>query len=263
MRGMATRGKRITSAGLVLAVVTVTLILLMSGAALAAPPWSDAPNYWWVSAYGINESQAASVADGWPDGTFRPNLEVTRAQFAKMATAGLGVATAFPPSPTFPDVPQSNFFYQWIEGGVHAGLIAGMADGSFGPDQTIIRQQANSILGNYLAQKELTLRGHLAGRTANYPSLNTWYMAEGQGILAQFADANRVASVHAPATAYLDLPGSGAGQLQQRLHVSRPRPGAYSRPGRRSHTPCESGDVLHRSTHRLEPQSFVGPALGR
>ena len=120
-----------------------------------------------------------------------------------MATAGLGVATAYPPSPTFPDVPQSNYFYPWIEGGVHAGLIAGLADGTFGPDQTIIRQQANSILGNYLAQKELTLRGHIAGRTSNYPSLNTWYLAEGQSILAQFADANRVASVHAPATAYL------------------------------------------------------------
>jgi hypothetical protein len=203
MRDSTTRGKRATKICLVLAVVVAALVLLVSGSALASPPWSDAPNSWWISSYGINESQAAMVADGWPDGTFRPGLDVTRAQFAKMAVAGLGVATASPFTPTFPDVPPANFFYPWIEGGVSAGLIAGLADGTFGPDQTIIRQQANSILGNYLAQKELTLRGHIAGKTANYPTLNTWYLAEGATILTQFADANRVASVHAPATAYL------------------------------------------------------------
>ncbi len=203
MRGTATRGKRIAKTGLVLTVVAVTLLLLISASALAAPPWSDAPNGWWVSTYGITESQAATVADGWPDGTFRPMLNVTRAQFAKMAGAGLGVPTAYPSNPTFSDVPTSHYFFPWIEGGAYAGLIAGQAGGTFGPDTTIIRQQANSILGNYLAQRELTLRGHIAGKTANYPSLNTWYVAEGMSILAQFADASRVASVHAPATAYL------------------------------------------------------------
>jgi hypothetical protein len=203
MRGTTTRGKRITRIGLALAVVAVALVVLMSGSALAAPPWSDAPNSWWISTYNITETQAASVADGWPDHTFRPAIKVNRAQFAKMAVAGLGVPTAYPSVASFPDVPLTNYFSPWIEGGVAGGLIAGQADGTFGPNKTIIRQQANSILGNYLAQKELTLRGHLAGKTANYPSLNTWYVAEGMGILAQFADANRVAAVHAPATAYL------------------------------------------------------------
>ncbi len=201
MRGKAL-GARSTKVGLTI-VVTIVVMLLLSSSAWASPPWSDATNAWWLSTYSISESQAATVADGWPDGTFRPNLQVNRAQFAKMATAGLGVATAYPASPSFPDVPPSNYFYPWIEGGHQAGLIAGQSDGTFGPNNSIIRQQANSILGNYLAQRELNLRGHLAGKTANYPSLNTWYVAEGQSILAQYADANRVAAVHAPATAYL------------------------------------------------------------
>jgi len=160
-----------------------------------------------MNTYGVNEGQAATVADGYPDGTFRPALNVTRAQFAKMAVAGLGAPTAAPPTPSFRDVPATNHFYPWIEGGVAAGIISGYGDGTFGPNRSILRQQSYSILGSYLAQKELILRGHIAGNLANYPSLNTWYLAEGTAFLATFADHAKVAPVHAPSTAYLVYQG--------------------------------------------------------
>ena len=188
---------------LLLTALVVLFVIVGSGSALAAPPWSDAPGAWWMNTYGVSESQAATVADGYPDGTFRPALNVTRAQFAKMAVDGLGASTAAPAAPSFTDVPATNHFYPWIEGGVAAGIISGYGDGTFGPNNSILRQQANSILGSYLAQKELNLRGHIAGNLANYPSLNTWYLAEGTALLAQFTDRAKMASVHAPATAYL------------------------------------------------------------
>jgi len=192
---------------LLLTVLVVLFVILGSGSALAAPPWSDASNTWWMNTYGVNEGQAATVADGYPDGTFRPALNVTRAQFAKMAVAGLGAPTAAPSTPSFSDVPATNHFYPWIEGGVAAGIISGYGDGTFGPNRSILRQQSYSILGSYLAQKELILRGHIAGNLANYPSLNTWYLAEGTAFLATFADHAKVAPVHAPSTAYLVYQG--------------------------------------------------------
>ncbi len=191
------------SVALLLAVLVVTFVALGSGSALASPPWPDAPNAWWVSTYGVTEGQAATVADGRADGKFYPNDDVTRAQFAKMAVDGTGGTTYTPLIPSFLDVPATNYFYPWIEGGVRDGLISGYGNQTFGPNNNIIRQQANSILGTYLAQKELNLRGHIAGEQDNYPSLNTWYMAEGMAILGGFADAARVATVHAPTTAYL------------------------------------------------------------
>ena len=53
----------------------------------------------------------ATVADGFPDGTFRPSVAVTRGQFAKMAVSGLGVATAHPATATFKRRHPSNRFY--------------------------------------------------------------------------------------------------------------------------------------------------------
>jgi len=191
------------SVALLLAVLVVTFVALGSGSALASPPWPDAPNAWWVSTYGVTEGQAATVADGRADGKFYPNDDVTRAQFAKMAVDGTGGTTYTPLIPSFLDVPATNYFYPWIEGGVRDGLISGYGNQTFGPNNNIIRQQANSILGTYLAQKELNLRGHIAGEEDNYPSLNTWYMAEGMALLGGYVDAARVATVHAPTTAYL------------------------------------------------------------
>ena len=207
MRGNRRKSKGRGALAVLVAVLVVTFVLLASGTALGGPPWSDASNAWWVAGYGVTDTQAATVADGYPDGTFRPGLVVTRAQFAKMVVDGIGVPTAMPAVPSFSDVPRSNYFYPWIEGGAQAGIISGFGDGSFGPNNKIVRQQADNILGSYLAQKELNLRGHIAGHLANYPSLNTWYLAEGLSVLNPFADASRLATVHAPATAYLVLKG--------------------------------------------------------
>lgn len=207
MRGTRKGVKRRTSLVLTLTALVVLIVLVASGAAVAAPPWSDAPNSWWVATYHVTDSQVGTVADGYPDNTFRPGLDVTRGQFAKMVVEGMGVPTATPYLYTFRDVPSSNYFFPWIEGGAAAGILSGFTDGTYGPSKNIIRQQANAILGSYLAQKELNLRGHIAGAQANYPSLNTWYLAEGMAIVAGYADSTRVATVHAPTTAYLIFRG--------------------------------------------------------
>ena len=174
---------------LLLTVTTTALMLaFFAGTALAAPPWSDASSSWWVSSYGLTDTQAGTVAGGYPDGTFKPALAVTRAQFAKMAVDGLGLGTNTPASATFSDVPPSNYYFPWVEGGYHAGIIGGFGNGTFGPGMSISRQQANSILGLFLSQEELSLRGHIAGNEGNYASLSAWFAAEGTTALASFAD---------------------------------------------------------------------------
>ncbi|MBN1321444.1 MAG: IPT/TIG domain-containing protein [Thermoleophilia bacterium] len=218
MRGRRRWARGRASVALLLTALVVLFVVLGSGSALASPPWPDAPNAWWITTYGVTEGQAATVADGRADGKFYPNDDVTRAQFAKMAVDGTGGTTYTPLIPSFLDVPATNYFYPWIEGGVRDGLISGYGNQTFGPNNNIIRQQANSILGTYLAQRELNVRGHIAGEQDNYPSLNTWYLAEGMTLLGGFVDAARVATVHAPTTAYLIYKGvvqgtAGAGGM--------------------------------------------------
>ncbi|MCL5734933.1 MAG: IPT/TIG domain-containing protein [Actinobacteria bacterium] len=192
-------GARVT----ILLVVAALIALIGGTSAMAADRWSDISDQTWINVYHVTAADAATVAAGYPDGTFKPNLAVTRGQFAKMAVDGLALGTANPAVPTFSDVPKTNTFFAWIEGGVDAGVINGFPDGTYHPNSSVSRQQANSILGSYLSQKELALRGHIAGALDNYASLSAWYTAEGAALLAQYADNTSVATVHKQYTAYL------------------------------------------------------------
>ncbi len=192
-------------------VVTTILAALITVAlawgAVAAPPWSDAPAAWWVSSYGVTEAKVATVADGYPDGTFKPSLAVTRGQFAKMAVSGLGVATVNPAVPTFKDVGRGGTFYTYVEGAYAAGLIGGYPAGGgglhFRPANTITRQQANSILARYLSKLEIDTTGAIHGDVTNYGTLALWYNAEGEFYLKAFSDWTKVAADHRATTAYL------------------------------------------------------------
>ena len=208
------RGFRRILVGLVGLWLVTTLLLALGGAALAAPPWSDASSDFWTRTYGVTEAQVATVAAGYSDGTFRPDQVITRAEFAKMAVSGLGIATMNPASPTFIDVQPGSTFYIYVEGAYAAGLINGTdtsAGKAFNLDTDVSRQQTNSILGRYLSKNELEATGRITGRTGGeegpgqYSSLDAWYTVEGGWLLPSFKDHAHVAAVHAPGTAYLVL----------------------------------------------------------
>lgn len=187
-------------------VLTVIFFLGLTAGSFAGPPWSDAPNSWWVGSYGVTEAEVATVADGYPDGTFKPALPVTRGQFAKMAVNGFDLEPQDPATPTFKDVARGSTFYTFIEGAYAADLIAGYSTASglyFRPTYNITRQQAFSILARYLSAVELDVSGVIHGAVNNYASLQAWYDAEGAFYLNGFEDAESVAADHRATTAYL------------------------------------------------------------
>ncbi len=165
--------------------------------------WTDITDAQWVEWYGVTADEAATVVEGYEDGTCRPTLPVNRSQFSKMAVDGFGLAAITPTVPRFPDVPLAYFYCPWIEGATRAGLVTGYNDGLFRPSLVITRQQANTILARYLVQRELLTSGHVQGALGAYASLEAWFAAEGAAVLAPFADTSRLAAVHAPQTAYL------------------------------------------------------------
>ena len=191
---------------LTVSVLVVMFVFALSGIALA-DVWTDISDGTWQSDYQVTAAQAATVAQGFQDGTFQPYLAVTRGQFAKMVADGLHVPYADPSVPTFSDVPPDSLFYQQIEGCVSAGIISGYDDGTFGPNDTISRQQATSILGLWLSQKEIAATGGIQGKAGVYDSLAAWFAAEGDGVLGSFADQAQVSPAHRPAVAYLALLG--------------------------------------------------------
>lgn len=214
-------------------IVGALFVFMLSGVALAAPPWSDATNEFWVHTYRVTDVQVGTVAGGYANGTFLPAQPVTRAEFAKMAVSGLGIATKDPATPTFIDVLPDSIFYPYVEGAYAAGLVKGKTTPAgllFGPTTDISRQQANSILGRYLSGQEIEATGAITGGPGSqegpqrYPSLEAWYAAGGAYYLAGFADRGHIMPDHAAGTAYLVfqrvIKGS-AGKLGPEAKLSR------------------------------------------
>ncbi|BAU10204.1 hypothetical protein LEP3755_06840 [Leptolyngbya sp. NIES-3755] len=102
----------------------------------------------WAQQY-IQALASQAIITGFPDGTFKPNDPVTRAQFATI------VAKAFSPAPrnpavNFTDV-RSNFWgFGAIQTASRAGFMAGFPGGAFRPDQRIPKVQALVALSNGL-----------------------------------------------------------------------------------------------------------------
>ncbi len=83
-------------------------------------------------------------ASGYPDGSYKPDNNVTRAEFVKMVNgiidfAGKGNAS-------YTDVPATEWYYDYIGIAQEIGYISGYPGGQFGPNDYITREQAASIL---------------------------------------------------------------------------------------------------------------------
>ena len=89
------------------------------------------------------------VIDGYPDGTFRPGVEITRAEFCKVIMMSLGkldYSTRFPEDTTsFSDI-DVHWAKDYIDNAAKRGYVNGIGDGLFAPDENITCEQAITIV---------------------------------------------------------------------------------------------------------------------
>lgn len=86
--------------------------------------------------------------EGWPDGTFRPSLPITRQAVAAamiyyVPTIGLPTCD----EPPFTDVSTDHWLCSEILFAVNVGIVEGYPDGSFRPTNPITRQAFVAMLG--------------------------------------------------------------------------------------------------------------------
>lgn len=102
----------------------------------------DVPNEYWASA-DINKLTAQNVIAGYPDRTFKPELPVSRAEFASLLINGLNIGCKETSNcPIFSDVPEHNWANSKIDLAVENGLIAGYPDNTFKPGEPVSRVEA-------------------------------------------------------------------------------------------------------------------------
>lgn len=114
----------------------------------------DTQNHWAKAC--IGEMASRNLATGYPDGTFRPEGTITRAEFAVL------MLNAFPDAPkkrgsaTFKDVPSRHWAYRAIQDAYQREFFTGYPNREFKPEQPIPRVQAIAVLADALNYRPST-----------------------------------------------------------------------------------------------------------
>ncbi|MEC4813329.1 MAG: S-layer homology domain-containing protein [Scytonema sp. PMC 1069.18] len=147
--------------------------LITPTVSLAQTSFTDVSSNYWAANF-IQELAQRGVIAGFPDGSFRPDQPVTRAQFAAM------LRKAFQKAPErqavrFYDVPSNFWAYSAIQEAYATGFLSGYPGNRFEPNQNIPRQQVLVSLANGLDY------------TANNDALNVLQYYNDSGEIAGYA----------------------------------------------------------------------------
>lgn len=105
----------------------------------------DLPDTSWAYSYVANLF-CRNVVSGFPDGTFRPNSDITRGQFTKMLVLSFELTWQVPDQATFSDVPLGSTYSPFVETAARQGIVAGYPDGTFRPNEPVTRGQAVKMI---------------------------------------------------------------------------------------------------------------------
>lgn len=145
--------------------------------------YSDVPgNKWYNNA--ISTLSNMGIICGYPDGTFRPDAPITRAELTKIAASFFSdprVAATY--DGRFSDVQGAEWYISYLMTALEEGLIEGYPDGSFRPNRPITRAETCTIVNRTLGRKPE--KDHLLPESdmINWPdniNRNIWYYAQMQ-----------------------------------------------------------------------------------
>jgi hypothetical protein len=109
----------------------------------------------------VKELSARGIVKGYEDKSFKPNNQITRAEFLIMVLRASGndnfdnnsgFLDEYPQS-NFKDVKTSDWFHKAVEEGTSNGLIKGYSDNSFHPNSPITRAEATALLNKMIKFK--------------------------------------------------------------------------------------------------------------
>ena len=145
-RRTAQQRKPMESALLKVAVIALLVVGIAGSSVVtlhieAAPEPTDIEDCWAEEA--IVALIDEGIITGYPDGTFKPDDPVTRAEFSKMVARAFAVRAAG--EPTFSDI-EENWAKTYIAALTEAGIVSGFPDGTFRPSKDISRAEMTQIL---------------------------------------------------------------------------------------------------------------------
>jgi len=100
----------------------------------------------WAEDY-IKAIFCAGITTGFPDGTYRPESSVTRAQMATFLIRALyGESFSYGSTPYFPDLSAGHWAFKYVQRLYEDGITTGFPDGTYRPESSVTRAQMAAFL---------------------------------------------------------------------------------------------------------------------
>ncbi|MFZ5642578.1 MAG: S-layer homology domain-containing protein [Bacillota bacterium] len=124
--------------------LTIIFLLMMKGFSAGQPP--DLAGHW--AGGKIGEWINRGLISGYPDGTFRPDGTITRAEFVTMVNRAFRFSPAA--GENYTDVRPTDWYAGETSAARAGGYCSGYQDGTFRPGSPISRQEVASIISRIL-----------------------------------------------------------------------------------------------------------------
>ena len=126
-------------------------LAFVSTAFAATPSYTDIEGH--KDSKYILEYAEKGLVDGYPDGTFRPDNNITRAEAVALLNK-FSLYSISSASQNFTDVQAADWFYHAVDTAVSAGVVKGYDGNKFKPQNQITRFEAISIVSNFVRSEE-------------------------------------------------------------------------------------------------------------
>lgn len=100
--------------------------------------FSDVSRYSYASGY-IQSSYDQGAISGYPDGTYKPSVTMSRGQMAVVLTQSFGLSSG--DNARYGDVDSGAYYYDDVQKVTSAGIAAGYPDGTYKPEASITREE--------------------------------------------------------------------------------------------------------------------------
>ncbi|SET37782.1 S-layer homology domain-containing protein [Natronincola peptidivorans] len=130
-----------------LAILLMCLVMIIPSFTFGQPSaGTDIENHWGQKH--IEEWLNKGLISGYPDGSFRPDYTITRAEFFTLVNKAFHLNDTL--EIRFNDVNETDWFYSQIGKALKAGYISGYPDNTIQPNNSISRQEAAIVLTKLL-----------------------------------------------------------------------------------------------------------------
>ena len=143
-------------------IVLLSLMMFLAMAATAVA-YTDTAGCTEAEKTAIDNLSAMGIVDGYPNGEFAPNGNITRAEFAKVAVNSYiqytGNDSFTEVYYEFKDLVDGAWYTDWIQKACNAGMLIGYEDNTFRPNNNITGNEIVTVLVRTMGYNDQDLQG--------------------------------------------------------------------------------------------------------